>query len=47
MKNPQKVPIKCLAISAFLLRKEKDETEVLLLKRTGETLGGEWCQVAG
>ena len=47
MKNPQEVPIKCFAISAFLLRKEKDETEVLLLKRTGETLGGEWCQVAG
>ena len=47
MKNPQEVPIKCFAISAFLLGKGKDETEVLLLKRTGETLGGEWCQVAG
>ena len=47
MESPQEVPIKCFAISAFLFRKKRDETKVLLLRRAGKRLCGEWCQVAG
>lgn len=40
------VPILCFAVSAVVLRRNAQGTQVLLLRRTG-TLAGEWCQVAG
>lgn len=41
------IPIKSFAISLFILKPRDDTFEVLLLRRTGSTLTGEWCQVAG
>jgi dATP pyrophosphohydrolase len=40
------IPIRSFAVSVVVLRKEGDEAQILLLRRTG-TLLGEWCQVAG
>ena len=47
MEIAQEVPIKCFAISVFLLHGTGSEIKVLMLKRTGMSLGGEWCQIAG
>ncbi len=43
----REIPIKSFAISLFILKPRDDTFEVLLLRRTGSTLTGEWCQVAG
>ena len=43
----RQIPIKCFAISLFILRPRGDTFELLLMRRTGSTLTGEWCQVAG
>ncbi|MEQ8862757.1 MAG: NUDIX domain-containing protein [Thalassobaculum sp.] len=40
------IPIRCFAVSVVVMRFEKGEAQVLLLRRT-QTLAGEWCQVAG
>lgn len=40
------LPIRSYIVSIFLLKKDNDETKVLLLRRTG-SLAGVWCQVAG
>ena len=47
MEVPQEVPIRCFAVSAFLLRSTGSDSRVLMLRRTSVILGGEWCQVAG
>ena len=41
------IPIRARAMSCFVLRCIEEEWQVLLLKRVGEPLDGEWCQVAG
>jgi dATP pyrophosphohydrolase len=42
------VPIRCVAVSAHLLRLDVDAARVLLLRRSsGDFLAGEWCQVSG
>ena len=41
------IEIKSRAVSCFVLRHLEDEWQVLMLKRVGEPLDGEWCQVAG
>jgi dATP pyrophosphohydrolase len=41
------IKMKNRAVSCFVLRHLEDEWQVLLLKRVGEPLDGEWCQVAG
>ncbi|TCQ73819.1 dATP pyrophosphohydrolase [Ochrobactrum sp. BH3] len=43
----REIPIRCCAISLFILRPRDDSFELLLLRRTGHSLTGEWCQVAG
>lgn len=35
------------AVSAFILRQDKDGVKVLLLKRQHSKLAGTWCQVSG
>ena len=47
MNLPQEVPIRCFAVSAVLIRHKDGAAQVLLLRRTGVRLGGEWCQIAG
>ncbi|TNE57515.1 MAG: NUDIX domain-containing protein [Alphaproteobacteria bacterium] len=41
------IPVRSRAMSCFVLRLEGGEPQVLLLKRIGAPLDGEWCQVAG
>jgi dATP pyrophosphohydrolase len=41
------VPIRCFAVSVIALRRNDEATRVLLLRRTGGPIEGEWCQVAG
>lgn len=43
----REIPIKSFAISLFILKPRDDTFDLLLLRRTGSTLTGEWCQVAG
>lgn len=43
----REIPIRSFAISLFILRPRDDTFELLLLRRTGSTLSGEWCQIAG
>jgi len=43
----REIPIKSFAVSLFILRPRDDTFDLLLLRRTGSTLTGEWCQVAG
>jgi len=43
----RELPVKCLSMSLFILRLCGDAFEVLLMRRAGSTLTGEWCQVAG
>jgi dATP pyrophosphohydrolase len=40
------IPVRCGAVSVFVLSYAEGSSRVLLLRRTG-TLRGEWCQVAG
>lgn len=40
------IPVRCFAVSLFVLRPCGRGHEVLLLRRT-RTLAGQWCQVAG
>lgn len=47
MDDPPHVPIRCIAVSAILLREVGDTAQVLLLRRTDAPIAGEWCQVAG
>lgn len=42
-----RVPFVCNYISLVVLRPSARGHEVLLLERTGETMHGEWCQIAG
>lgn len=42
-----RVPFVCNYISLVVLRPCSSGHEVLLLKRTGESMHGEWCQIAG
>ena len=35
------------AVSCFTLRQCEDETQMLIMKRVGEPLDGEWFHVAG
>lgn len=41
------IPIKSFAVSLFILRPREDTFDLLLLRRAGTILTGEWCQVAG
>lgn len=41
------LPVKSLGVSAFLLKSDGSQTKVLLLRRTGKHLNGQWCQIAG
>lgn len=41
------VPIRCFAVSVIVLRPADEGFLVLLLRRTGGPIEGEWCQVAG
>lgn len=43
----REIPIKSFAISVFILKPRDTAFDLLLLRRTGNTLTGEWCQVAG
>lgn len=43
----REIPVRCGHVSLILLRRRESEAEVLLLRRTGPTLAGEWCQIAG
>ncbi|NTF98064.1 NUDIX hydrolase [Rhizobium rhizogenes] len=43
----REIPIKSFSISLFILRPRNSTFECLLMRRTGSTLAGEWCQVAG
>lgn len=39
--------MQCFAVSVILLRTDGDPVRVLLMRRRGEFLAGEWCQVSG
>lgn len=39
--------IKSRIVSCFVLKRAGGETKVLIMKRVGEPLDGEWCQVTG
>ena len=41
------IPIRSFAVSVFVLRRDGQHDNVLLMRRTGNILTGEWCQVAG
>ena len=41
------VKIRSRAVSCFVIDNAKTDPRVLILKRVGEPLDGEWCQVAG
>lgn len=47
--NPEKqtVPIRCEGVAVILLKKYLDEYFVLMLKRAGRMLHGEWCYIGG
>lgn len=45
MKNETR--IKSRVVSCFVLKPVDGETKVLIMKRVGEPLDGEWCQVTG
>ncbi len=42
-----KPQINCNYAAAVVLKKDKDSTKMLILKRAEETLNGIWCHVAG
>jgi dATP pyrophosphohydrolase len=42
----QELPIRCRVVSSFLLKKDKDDYRVLLLKRK-QTIQGAWAGVGG
>ena len=42
----QEIPIRCYVVSSFLLKKDKDDYRVLLLKRK-QTMQGAWTGVGG
>ncbi|TNE37003.1 MAG: NUDIX domain-containing protein [Alphaproteobacteria bacterium] len=44
--KPQ-IPLRSRAMSCYVLRRIEGRPEVLLLRRVGDPLDGEWCQVAG
>lgn len=39
--------IECRGVSVFLLKPTGNQVTVLLMRRVGDVLPGEWCQVAG
>lgn len=41
------IPVRCFLVAAYLLRGTGTETRTLLMKRTGGSLDGIWCQVSG
>lgn len=43
----REIPIKSFAISLFILKPDDEDFRLLLLRRTGSTLTGAWCQIAG
>ena len=43
----KEIPIRSFSVSLFVLRKSADGWRVLLLKRSGKMLNGQWCQIAG
>lgn len=43
----QTIPVRCFSIALFVLCNFADGCRVLLLKRTGSTQEGQWCQIAG
>ncbi|MGC0055760.1 NUDIX hydrolase (plasmid) [Brucella pituitosa] len=43
----REIPIKSFAISLFILKPDNEGFKLLLLRRTGSTLTGAWCQIAG
>ena len=45
MKN--QTQIRSRAMSCFVVRKHQGVNQTLLMKRVGEPLDGQWCQVAG
>ncbi|WP_260989759.1 NUDIX pyrophosphatase [Paenibacillus xylanexedens] len=47
--NPEKqtVPIRCEGVAVVLLKKDLNEFHVLMLKRAGRMLHGEWCYIGG
>lgn len=47
MIQQREIPVRCHGVSVILLKHEAAIYKVLLLRRTGSTLAGEWCQVAG
>lgn len=40
------IPVRCYGISVVILKPDKENLQILLLKRN-HTLQGEWCQIAG
>lgn len=43
----KEIPIRCFSISLFVLCNCAAGWRVLLLKRSGKMLNGQWCQIAG
>ncbi|MCM3131293.1 NUDIX domain-containing protein [Paenibacillus polysaccharolyticus] len=43
----QTVPIRCEGVAVVLLKKYLNEFHVLMLKRAGRMLHGEWCYIGG
>ncbi len=43
----QTVPIRCEGVAVVLLKKCLDDYHVLMLKRAGRMLHGEWCYIGG
>ena len=41
------IPVRSFIVAAALLRTQGTETQVLLLRRQGTNVSGEWCWVAG
>ena len=46
MNDQPQIPVRCYGVAAYILRRELEDWQVLLLRRL-ESLEGAWCQVAG
>ena len=45
--QPGFIPIRCIAVACFVLRKTAAGVEVLLLERSDDLFHGAWCPVTG
>ncbi|ACS84775.1 NUDIX hydrolase [Musicola paradisiaca] len=43
----QDIPVRCFSISLLVLSRDATACRVLLLRRSGSTQHGAWCQIAG